>query len=125
MKSFSDSPIIKGIGKVQDFIIQILLIIIPVLVTLQVLLRYVFHAPLMGIEEILLFPAIWLYFLGGSSASKERNHIDCGVLVLYIKTEKPCSLQDCQNAHLCNCWQLGNLLGLLVFPVFINQMEAV
>lgn len=88
MKRFSDNHIVKAIGKAQDFIILILLIIIPVLVTIQVLLRYVFHAPLMGIEEILLFPAIWLYFLGGSSASKERNHIDCGVLVLYIKKPK-------------------------------------
>lgn len=92
MKSLSENPIVKGIGRVQDFIIQILLIIIPLLVTLQVLLRYVFHAPLMGIEEILLFPAIWLYFLGGSAASKERNHIDCGVLVLYIKKPKSLAL---------------------------------
>jgi TRAP-type C4-dicarboxylate transport system permease small subunit len=46
----------------------------------------------MGIEEMLLFPAIWLYFLGGSAASKERSHIDCGVLVLYIKKEKSLAL---------------------------------
>jgi TRAP-type C4-dicarboxylate transport system permease small subunit len=46
----------------------------------------------MGIEEMLLFPAVWLYFLGGSAASKERSHIDCGVLVLYIKKEKSLAL---------------------------------
>ena len=35
---------------------------------------------------------IWLYFLGGSMASQARNHIDCGVLVLYIKKEKSLAL---------------------------------
>ena len=30
----------------------------------QIVLRYVFHAPLMGVEELLYFPTIWLYLLG-------------------------------------------------------------
>ncbi|MDX9918186.1 MAG: TRAP transporter small permease subunit, partial [Gudongella sp.] len=55
------------------------------LVVGQVLLRYVFKAPLMGIEELLFFPTIWLYMLGGANASQERNHISCGILTLYIK----------------------------------------
>lgn len=42
----------------------------------------------MGIEELMLFPTIWLYMLGGANASMERNHISCGVLTLYIKREK-------------------------------------
>lgn len=92
MKSLADSGLVRIIGTIQDKIIMALLVIIPLLVFAQVLLRYVFNAPLMGIEEILLFPAIWLYFLGGSSASRARNHIDCGVLVLYIKKEKSLAL---------------------------------
>jgi TRAP-type C4-dicarboxylate transport system permease small subunit len=39
----------------------------------------------MGIEELLFFPTIWLYMLGGANASQERNHISCGILTLYIK----------------------------------------
>lgn len=66
----------------------ILVVFLPILVVVQVILRYIFKAPLMGIEELMLFPIIWLYMLGGAIASKERNHIECGILVLYMKTEK-------------------------------------
>jgi TRAP-type transport system small permease protein len=92
MKSIADSLVCRVISKIQNGIVLALLVIIPVLVTVQVILRYVLNLPLMGIEELLLFPAIWLYFLGGSMASRARNHIDCGVLVLYIKKEKSLAL---------------------------------
>ncbi len=71
----------------QNLISIVLMSIIPVMVVIQVLLRYVFHAPLMGIEEIMLFPTIWLYMLGGAMASQKRNHISCGILTLYIKKD--------------------------------------
>lgn len=74
----------------QKFITVILVISVLTLVVGQVLLRYVFKAPLMGIEELLFFPTIWLYMLGGANASYERNHISCGILTLYIK--KPLSM---------------------------------
>ena len=71
--------------KLQKFITVVLAISVLLLVVGQVLLRYVFKAPLMGIEELLFFPTIWLYMLGGANASQERNHISCGILTLYIK----------------------------------------
>ena len=54
----------------------------------QCFLRYVLKAPLMGIEELMLLPTIWLYMLGGADASYENSHIECGILTLYIKKEK-------------------------------------
>ncbi len=92
MKSLADSAPVRVISTIQNYIVLALLAIIPLLVFAQVILRYVLNLPLMGIEEILLFPAIWLYFLGGSMASQARNHIDCGVLLLYIKKEKSLAL---------------------------------
>lgn len=71
--------------KLQKFITVVLAISVLLLVVGQVLLRYVFKAPLMGIEELLFFPTIWLYMLGGANASQERSHISCGILTLYIK----------------------------------------
>lgn len=70
---------------VQRGVTFVLAILITALVVVQVVLRYVFKAPLMGIEEMLLFPIIWLYMLGGANASQQRNHIECGVLTVYIK----------------------------------------
>lgn len=76
--------------KLQKITSVILAVCVLLIVATQVLLRYVFKAPLMGIEEALIFPTIWLYMFGGANASQERNHIECGILTLYIK--KPLSI---------------------------------
>jgi TRAP-type C4-dicarboxylate transport system permease small subunit len=70
---------------VQSKILFVLLLGVTILEFIQVILRYVLQMPLFGIEELLLFPTIWLYFLGGANASWEKSHITCGVLTLYMK----------------------------------------
>lgn len=87
-KSSISSKVAQVLSKAQQMANMLLMIVVPLLVTVQVILRYVLHAPLMGIEELMLFPTIWLYMLGGANASRERNHIECGILTLYIKKEK-------------------------------------
>jgi len=86
MKLFK--KLIKFSVSFQNKATSFAMIILPFIVVVQVLLRYVFKAPLMGIEELLLFPTIWLYMLGGAVASEKREHISCGILSLYIRTEK-------------------------------------
>ena len=73
------------IGALHACAVVILLVLTCGLVFIQVLLRYVFNAPLMGIEEFLLFPVAWLYLLGAALASYSRAHIDCGIILLYVK----------------------------------------
>ena len=137
MKSLLEHPVIKAIGLVQDRVNLVLMIVIPVLVTIQVLLRYVFHLPLMGIEELLLFPAIWLYMLGGASASRDRAHIECGVLVLYIRKERTLAvfrLARTLVSLVISCWltywafwffsyslRLWKLSDLLYLPMFFGE----
>jgi len=43
----------------------------------------------MGIEELLLFPTVWLYMLGGVNASAQRTQIVCRVLEIFFKTRRP------------------------------------
>jgi len=71
---------------------------LPLIITYQVILRYVLKAPLMGIEELMTFFIIWLYILGGSVASEQRCHIECGILTLYIKREKTMKVFKCFKA---------------------------
>ncbi len=80
--------IYRVIIAVQRFICYICAIALPLIITYQVILRYILKAPLMGIEELLTFFIIWLYMMGGSVASEKRSHIECGILTLYIKKEK-------------------------------------
>ncbi len=75
----------RGIGELHAFFVVLFLVATTLLVFIQVLLRYVFNAPLMGIEEFLLLPVAWLYLLGAAYASYTRGHIDCGIIMLYVK----------------------------------------
>ncbi|MFP4482651.1 MAG: TRAP transporter small permease [Thermovirgaceae bacterium] len=70
--------------RIQGFVLFVLMFGVTILVFAQVVMRYVLRMPLMGIEELTLFPAIWLYLLGGANASMERKHIECNVLSVYI-----------------------------------------
>ncbi|MCF8012269.1 MAG: TRAP transporter small permease [Clostridiales bacterium] len=115
----------------------VLMLSLPLLMFIQVLLRYVLNAPLMGVEELLLFPTIWLYMLGGANASMERSHITCGILTLYIKKEKTMSLFNIARClvsllvslwltywalwyfvYSFTCWKLSNLLFI---PMFFGE----
>lgn len=77
--------VLRGFHALQDGMVFVLMLAVTFLVFIQVLLRYVLHHPLMGIEELLLFPTIWLYFLGGAIASRARNHIECRVVTMYVR----------------------------------------
>nr|WP_067290291.1 TRAP transporter small permease subunit [Marinobacterium profundum] len=54
----------------------------------QVITRYVFEMPLMGLEEIALIPTIWLYILGSVNASREDTQIRANVLEIFLKTDR-------------------------------------
>ncbi len=83
----SDQPkgFFQKVQLAQEIILFFLMVVITGLVFVQVLLRYVFKAPLMGIEEMLLFPTVWLYMLGAANASIQRTQIVCRVMEVFVK----------------------------------------
>jgi TRAP-type transport system small permease protein len=54
----------------------------------QVITRYVLEVPVMGLEESLLYPTLWLYVLGAVNASRENTHIRANVLEIFLSTER-------------------------------------
>ena len=54
----------------------------------QVITRYVLQIPVMGLEETMLYPTLWLYMLGAVNASRENTHIRANVLEIFLKTER-------------------------------------
>jgi TRAP-type C4-dicarboxylate transport system permease small subunit len=76
----------------MDWLLVILISIVALLVFVQVILRYIFHAPLMGIEELLLFPTTWLFMIGAVRASSEKTQIVARVLEVFLKTPRAISL---------------------------------
>jgi TRAP-type C4-dicarboxylate transport system permease small subunit len=54
----------------------------------QVITRYVFETPIMGLEEVSIIPIMWLYILGSVNASREDTQIRANVLEIFLDTEK-------------------------------------
>lgn len=68
----------------------ILVSVIPlvVLVFIQVWLRYVFHVPMLWVEEIAITPAFWVYMMGAAYAVYERSHITVDIVEIAIHRPK-------------------------------------
>ncbi|MFT5708178.1 MAG: TRAP-type C4-dicarboxylate transport system permease small subunit [Oceanospirillaceae bacterium] len=54
----------------------------------QVITRYVLEIPVMGMEELIMYPILWLYMLGAVNASRENSHIRANVLDVFIKSPR-------------------------------------
>lgn len=54
----------------------------------QVLLRYVFNSPFVGIEELALLLGAWSYFLGLAYVTRNGEHIHGGIVTLLTKNPK-------------------------------------
>lgn len=54
----------------------------------QVWLRYVFHLPLLWVEEIALIPAFWLYMMGAAYGAFNRSHIKVDIVDIAIKSPR-------------------------------------
>lgn len=53
----------------------------------QVVMRYIFELPVMGLDELLVYPTLWLYFMGSVNACREDTQIKANVLDIFMKTE--------------------------------------
>jgi TRAP-type C4-dicarboxylate transport system permease small subunit len=62
--------------------------VVGILIFVEVFLRYVMGSPLFGIEELILFIGMWLYFMGASYGAYERTHIKAELLNIWCKDEK-------------------------------------
>ena len=54
----------------------------------RVITRYVLQVPVMGLEETMLCPALWLYTLGAVNAWREDTHIRANVLEIFLTTRR-------------------------------------
>ena len=53
----------------------------------QVLLRYVFASPFVGIEELSLLFGAWFYFLGVAYVTRNGEHIHGGILTMVVTNQ--------------------------------------
>lgn len=74
--------------KFYRYTLAILISIVAVMEFYQVIMRYVLELPVMGLDETLVYPTLWLYFLGSVNASREDTQIKANVLDIFIKTDR-------------------------------------
>ncbi|WP_419174150.1 TRAP transporter small permease [Desulfosediminicola sp.] len=70
------------------YILPLLISIVAAVEFYQVLMRYVFELPVMGLDELLIYPTLWLYLLGSVNAAREDTQIKANVLDVFLKTDK-------------------------------------
>ena len=68
--------------------LMILISTVAIMEFYQVIMRYILELPVMGLEELLVYPTLWLYFLGSVNASREDTQIKANVLDVFLKTQK-------------------------------------
>lgn len=74
--------------KFAKYLLTALICIVALGQFVQVITRYVLQVPVMGLEETMLYPTLWLYILGSVNASRENTHIRANVLEIFIKTDR-------------------------------------
>lgn len=68
--------------------LMVLISTVAIIEFVQVIMRYVFAIPVMGLEEILVYPTLWLYFLGSVNASREDTQIKANVLDVFLSSDR-------------------------------------
>lgn len=74
--------------KFASYLLTGLICIVALGQFVQVITRYVLEIPVMGLEETMLYPTMWLYILGAVNASREDTHIRANVLEIFLTTER-------------------------------------
>ncbi len=71
--------------RTQRFVMVFCGVMLTILVGIQVVTRYGFGFSFFGIEELAMFLAIWLYFIGGAYGAWERGHISASLVELVVR----------------------------------------
>ena len=74
--------------KFVKYLLTGLILIVALGQFVQVITRYVLQVPVMGLEETMLYPTLWLYILGAVNASRENTHIRANVLEIWLTTDR-------------------------------------
>lgn len=70
------------------YTLTFLLSVVAILEVVQVIARYILQIPIMGLEELIVYPALWLYILGSVEASREDTQLEANVLDVFISNPK-------------------------------------
>lgn len=105
--------------RAHDALAVALFVVMLGLVLLQIVLRYVFNAPLVWTDEAAQYLFVWVSFLGWSMATRKRIHIGISVVIDRL----PAPARRALHALWC-ALQVAFALILLVVGVVITRAQS-
>jgi len=82
------STVIDFLARCEEITIFATGVFITFAIFIQVVLRYIFSAPLFGLEEIALLVVSWFYFIGAAYSIHKESYIKADVLSLIVKNPR-------------------------------------
>jgi TRAP-type C4-dicarboxylate transport system permease small subunit len=113
------TALLRRAERVHDALAVVLFALMLAVVLLQIVLRYVFNAPLVWSDEAAQYLFVWVSFMGWTMASRRRIHIGIGVVIDRL----PAPLRRALHALWC-VLQVAFALILLVVGVMITRAQA-
>jgi len=88
ISSLTSKLAFRWLPSLMWWVILVSCIPLVLLVFIQVWLRYVFHVPMLWVEEIAITPAFWFYMMGAAYAVYERTHIRVDIVEIAIHSPR-------------------------------------
>lgn len=70
----------KGLAKVVDYLLIIVSFGLIILITFQILNRFIFHVSAAWTEEMCRYVFVWIALIGSAKATRERQHIAVDII---------------------------------------------
>lgn len=84
--------VLKALDRATNNLWNMIMIVTCVAVTILImaaaLMRYILKIDFYGSEEIILYVAFWLYFVGSISSSRDNTHINANMVSLFTHNQK-------------------------------------
>ena len=95
------TPLLNGLVRLERALIIFFCVALAGLMVFQIVLRYVFVTPFLGIEEVTVLLGLWIYFLGLVHVTRTRQHIGSGVVRLFLENKAALKALEFFKLALC------------------------
>lgn len=97
----------KATNSIWNAIMIITCVAVTALIMIAALMRYILKIDFYGSEEIILYVAFWLYFIGSISSSRDNTHINANMISLF--THNPKIIRTIEACKTVFCLMIGLL----------------
>lgn len=76
------------LDRIQEIVLVISFVLLVIGTGTNVVTRYFLNTDIFGMEELILVPSLWLYFIGASYATSHTFHIRIDLIDTYLTNKK-------------------------------------